>query len=269
MSGSLRPAAPLSPPLALGWSLALTFGLNGTGLLVAKLLGGSAASMLALAVLEVALYVSAAFALGRFYVGPERRVALALGGARPLELLLGGSLGVILHLPAGYLDALVERSFPTPRARLLEQMHQLTPTSSAHAVALLLGVALLAPLAEELFFRGALFTALSRHSPAFVAIWTSSIAFVLAHQEPRMWAPLLVVALVLGELRRLSGSLWAGFALHAAFNATTLLSVFAAKTDQLEAPQVSWAMGAIGTVLSGLGIWVFGRVTRARGAGAV
>ena len=264
MTGSARVMPRLSPPVALGWSILLTVGLTAVGVMIGRLLGATSATLLALSVVEVLIYGSAAVALGRFYVGPDRGEALALGRAGALELLLAVSLGVVLHLPAGYLDALIEQRFPTPRERMLEQLQQLTPLSPAHAAGLLLGIAVLAPLAEELFFRGSLFTALQRTSPGFVVSWTTSIAFVLAHQEPRMWAPVLLVALVLSELRRASGSLWPGFALHAAFNATTLLTVFNARPQDLEAPHVSWSLGLGGGALCAVGVWVFRRAARTR-----
>ncbi len=265
MSEPPRSATPLlTAPSAFGWSLALTVGLNAAGLLIAKLLGASSFTLLALAVLEVALYVGAASYLGGRYFGGPPSEALALGSASSLQLVLGCSLGVVLHVPAGALDALVELRFPTPRERMLEQLAQLTPASPQHALMLLVAVAVLAPFAEELFFRGALYTALGRSSSALVVTGVTSLAFVLAHQEPRTWAPLLLVALVLSELRRQSRSLWPGFALHAAFNATTLVTVFATRPVEPTAPSLVWPLSLAGTALCLAGLWVFGRVSRKR-----
>jgi membrane protease YdiL (CAAX protease family) len=119
-----------------------------------------------------------------------------------------------------------------------------------------------------LFYRGALFSALARHSPAFVVIWTTSIAFALAHQEPRNWAPLLLVALVLGELRRRGRSLWAGVALHATFNATTLLFVFVTRPVDIKPEASTWQAGAAGALLCAAGVWLYGRVASRRLLGA-
>jgi membrane protease YdiL (CAAX protease family) len=182
----------------------------------------------------------------------------------PLELVLGASLGIILHLPAGYLGALVERRFPTPPELLRAQLQQLTPSSALLGAGMLLSVALIVPFAEELFFRGALFGALTRSGPAFMAIWTTSIAFALAHQEPRNWAPLLLVALALGWLRSLGGSIWSGVALHAAFNAATLSFVFMNRPLDVKPQEGSWQLASIGCVLSVGGVWLFGRVAGRR-----
>lgn len=129
---------------------------------------------------------------------------------------------------------------------------------------MLLSVALIVPFAEELFFRGALFGALTRSGPAFVAIWTTSIAFALAHQEPRNWAPLLLVALALGWLRSLGGSIWSGVALHAAFNAATLSFVFMNRPLDVKPQEGSWPLASIGCLLSVGGVWLFGRVAGRR-----
>lgn len=254
----------LSAALALGWSLLLTLGLVAVGVFVSALLGGGNLAIVAAGPAELLLMLPAAAGLARIYGGADRRQALALGPSSPLELLIGGSLGVILHLPTGYLSELIERRFPTPRAVFEAQLHALTPSSAAMAGLMLLSVAALVPFAEELFFRGALFTPLLRSGPSFVANWTTSIGFALAHQEPRNWAPLLVVALVLGQLRQLSGSIWAGVALHSAFNAATLILVYVAKPTEIKPQAGAWQLAVLGTALTLGGVWLFARVAGRR-----
>jgi membrane protease YdiL (CAAX protease family) len=258
-----RPAQ-LSAALALGWSLLLTLGLLSVAVVVGVLFGSSNLAVVVAGPAELLLMLPAARFIAKLYGDPEPKKAFAFGAVSPLELVLGASLGVILHLPAGYLGALVERRFPTPPGLLHAQLQQLTPSSALLAAGMLLSVAVVVPFAEELFFRGALFTALTRSGPAFVAIWTTSIAFALAHQEPRNWAPLLVVALTLGYLRSLGGSIWSGVALHAAFNAATLSFVFMNRPLEVKPQEGSWQLAAIGCALSLGGVWLFGRVAGRR-----
>jgi membrane protease YdiL (CAAX protease family) len=258
-----RPAE-LSAALALGWSLLLTLGLLSVAIVVGTLFGSSNLAVVVAGPAELLLMVPAARFIARLYGDPDAKKAFALGPASPLELVLGASLGIILHLPAGYLGALVERRFPTPPELLRGQLQQLTPTSAVLGVGMLLSVAVVVPFAEELFFRGALFSALTRTGPALVAIWTTSIGFALAHQEPRNWAPLLLVALTLGVLRSLGGSIWAGVALHAAFNAATLSFVFMQRPVEVKPGEGSWPLGAIGLALSVGGVWLFARVAGRR-----
>jgi membrane protease YdiL (CAAX protease family) len=258
-----RPAQ-LSAALALGWSLLLTLGLLSVAVVVSVLFGGSNLAVVVAGPAELLLMLPAARFIAKLYGEQEPRRAFALGAVSPLELVLGASLGIILHLPAGYLGALIERRFPTPPELLRAQLQQLTPSSALLGVGMLLSVAVIVPFAEELFFRGALFGALRRSGPAFVAIWTTSIAFALAHQEPRNWAPLLVVALTLGYLRSVGGSIWSGVALHAAFNAATLSFVFMNRPVEVKPQEGSWPMAAIGCALSVAGVWLFGRVAGRR-----
>jgi membrane protease YdiL (CAAX protease family) len=254
-----RPAE-LSPALALGWSLLLTLGLISVAIVVGTLFGGSNLAIVIAGPAELLLMVPAARWIARLYGDHDPKKAFALGAVSPLELVLGASLGVILHLPAGYLGALIERRFPTPPELLRAQLQQLTPTSALFGVGMLVSVAVIVPFAEELFFRGALFSALTRRGPSLVAIWTTSIGFALAHQEPRNWAPLLLVALALGVLRSVGGSIWAGVALHAAFNAATLSFVFMQRPVEVKPEEGSWPLGAIGLLLSVGGVWLFARV---------
>ena len=256
----------LSAAVALGWSLLLTLALVTVAIAVGVLFGNSNTAVIVGGVAELLLLLPAARLLARLYGGRDERAVFALGRASPLQLVIGASLGIILHLPSGYLSELVERRFPMPPSAMQAQLQALTPGSPLMAVLMLLAVAVLVPFVEELFFRGALFTPLLRSGPAFLAVWTTSLAFALAHAEPRNWPPLFLVALVLGELRRLGGSIWSGVALHAAFNAATLLFVFITRPVEVKPQSSSWQLASLGCVLSVAGVWVFGRVSRRRAA---
>jgi uncharacterized protein len=258
----------LSVAMALGWSLLLTVGLLTVAIAVGVAFGRGNTAVIVGGVAELLLLLPAARFLAKLYGDGDQRKSFALRSASPLQLIIGASLGVILHLPAGYLSELVERRFPTPPVALKAQLESLTPSSLPAAILMLLAVALLVPFVEELFFRGALFTPLLRSGPALVAVWTTSVAFALAHAEPRNWAPLLLIALVLGELRRLGGSIWSGVALHAAFNAATLLFVFITRPVDVKPQGGSWQLASIGCVLCVAGVWVFGRVSGRRVAEA-
>lgn len=255
----------LSAAVALGWSLLVTLSLASVGIVAGSLFGNTNQALIAGGVGELLLLLPAAHFIGRVYGGPDRDRALGKLGVAPLELLIAGSLGLLLQAPMGYLIGLVETRFPTPRQELEAQLQQLTPQTPLLGALMFVIVALVAPYIEELFFRGALLTQLLRSGPAFVGIWTTALAFTLAHAgQPRHWPALFVLALVLGELRRQSGSIWAGVALHAGFNATTLLFVFFERPSRLESPDMPWHVAALGGLLSVLGLWLFRRVSARR-----
>jgi len=92
-------------------------------------------------------------------------------------------------------------------------------------LALLLLVAVVAPFAEELLFRGMLYPLLRARTGAFGAIVLSAAIFAAAHVVPLLMPGLFVVGLLLAYLRERSGSIWPGVALHALQNGTALLLI--------------------------------------------
>lgn len=97
------------------------------------------------------------------------------------------------------------------------------------------GATLVAPLAEELMFRGHLQTILRRAfarpstgggGVSLVASWgaivVASAMFAVVHPA-WTWPPIFLLSLCLGWLYERTGNLWAPIALHAAFNAVSTL----------------------------------------------
>jgi membrane protease YdiL (CAAX protease family) len=79
-----------------------------------------------------------------------------------------------------------------------------------------------APVAEELIFRGLCFAAMGRY-----ALPGSAALFALAHGLPVLLAPVFVAGLVIGWLRARTGSLYPGLAVHMLLNATALAAALA------------------------------------------
>jgi ABC-2 type transport system permease protein len=86
--------------------------------------------------------------------------------------------------------------------------------------ALLMGgtVALLAPLAEEVFFRGFLLTALAHSWPRIGALVFTSAVFALFHGSVALFIPVFFAGMVLGALYLRSGSLLVPLIAHALQN---------------------------------------------------
>jgi membrane protease YdiL (CAAX protease family) len=78
----------------------------------------------------------------------------------------------------------------------------------------------IAPITEELVFRGFLFNALHRYFPVWIAIVLSSLMFGLLHGLTA-WFPLGCAGAVLALVYYRSGSLTAAMLTHALFNATS------------------------------------------------
>ncbi len=88
----------------------------------------------------------------------------------------------------------------------------------------LVGTVLVAPLAEELFFRGFAFPPLRRRLGLWLAIAVDAALFTALHFTPTVFPPLFVLGALFCLLYQYTGSLWPGVILHASVNA---LSVFA------------------------------------------
>lgn len=79
---------------------------------------------------------------------------------------------------------------------------------------LILGI--LAPIDEELFFRGVVTTVLLRYGP-LVGVIGSTVVFALLHGEPILMIFAVLVSLPAADLRRRTNSLWPDVALHIVF----------------------------------------------------
>lgn len=91
----------------------------------------------------------------------------------------------------------------------------------------------LAPLMEELFFRGFLYPVLARRLGLPVAVFVTALGFALLHGAQLMfsWGPVLViflVGMVLTIVRAKTNSVAAGVLVHMAYNGTITVAMFAA-----------------------------------------
>jgi membrane protease YdiL (CAAX protease family) len=97
-----------------------------------------------------------------------------------------------------------------------------------------LSLVVLPPIAEEIMFRGFLFTSLRRKFRMRYAVILTSVLFGIAHLQFGSGAPLLWVAAidtfilscVLCNLREKTGSLWASITLHALKNGIAFIALF-------------------------------------------
>ncbi|MEL6983835.1 MAG: type II CAAX endopeptidase family protein [Actinomycetota bacterium] len=90
---------------------------------------------------------------------------------------------------------------------------------------LVFSVVVMAPLAEEWFYRGMLLSALVRRIGAVGGAVGSSVVFAVIHLEPILYPGLFVFALVLAWLTLRTGRLGVAIVAHLAFNATTVVQL--------------------------------------------
>jgi membrane protease YdiL (CAAX protease family) len=211
----------------------------------------AATDLVLLGAWEALVYVLASFGILQIYAeGRAPRDALGMRATHPAMLLFGLAQGLVLHVPAESLAALIERYRPTPEIELIRQATMLHPASPFRSLLLVLVVACVVPLVEEVFFRGALYTTLRRSQPALGALLLTALCFVLSHQDLRLWLPFLLVSLVLTHLRAASGSLLPGLSLHVSFNALTLASVLTGVSNPGGSLTFSWPVTVAGWAIS-------------------
>jgi len=136
-----------------------------------------------------------------------------------LYLLGGVALSLGLQLFAHFL--------PMPKELPMDRFFQ-TPRE---AWALSLFGVTIAPLMEELFFRGFLYPVLARRMGVVGAVILTSVGFSLIHAEQlgRAWAPVLVILIVglaLTITRAVTKSVAAGLLIHIAYNGTISFLMF-------------------------------------------
>ena len=82
---------------------------------------------------------------------------------------------------------------------------------------------LVAPICEELVFRGYFYPAMKHHCGMWCAALVSALVFSAAHASLMALLPLFLLGLVFVWLYEKTGSIWAPIALHFGFNSATVV----------------------------------------------
>ena len=95
---------------------------------------------------------------------------------------------------------------------------------------------IVAPLAEEVIFRGYLYPAAKRFCGTAGAILFSSLVFAAAHGNVVALLPLFALAVILCLLYEFTGSIWACISVHFLFNAATVSIQLLARSGIVDIP---------------------------------
>ena len=155
---------------------------------------------------------------GRHLVGPRFGAGADIG----LGLVVGVATQLLL-VPVIYwiLFALVGDQDVGGVARELAAR----ATNPPGVIAFVVLVVVMAPIAEELFYRGLFMGTLERSMPTWGAVLVSALVFAAIHFQLLQFAGLFAFGIVLGVLKAQRGGLAAPMAAHAAFNATTVVTL--------------------------------------------
>jgi membrane protease YdiL (CAAX protease family) len=158
----------------------------------------------------LAIPVAWIFGPRKYHVGWS---ALGFRRARPNALTVACGFLVGFYI-ISCLNGLVVSSLFTPSTPAI-----VTAVAETQAPAwLLLASVVVAPISEEILFRGFAFAGLQARHGWKKAALVSSLAFAFIHLEPVGVIPLFAVGYLLSILYRHTNSLWPGIALHAVVN---------------------------------------------------
>ena len=115
------------------------------------------------------------------------------------------------------------QDFEMPQHEALEQMTQ-HPRAAFQILLILLAV-VIAPLTEEMIFRGFFQTMIRSYlGRPWPAIVMTSVLFAMVHGNPTHWPALFVLSVAMGYAYEKSGSLWQPLFIHAMFNGLSVVS---------------------------------------------
>jgi membrane protease YdiL (CAAX protease family) len=173
-----------------------------------------------------------------------RRCGLVLLG-------LGLLAGVCLEPALGWFALLLAEQFEALDATHMEVIASFLCEGPLSQRALFAAfVLVLAPVAEELIFRGFLWNILERSLPRGLIWLITSLAFALYHFDPLHVLSVLPLAVALGWLRLVSGSVWPAIAAHFGNNAVAVLWLLASgSTADVEVPVVLAGAAALVTLI--------------------
>lgn len=111
---------------------------------------------------------------------------------------------------------------------------QFEAIASANPLLMLLAIGILAPIAEELLFRGAIFNLFKDNVGRYIAIIVSSVLFALIHLNIYQASYTLFIGFFLGIVLLKTGSLWLPIIFHIAYNILGgIFSIFDPKLMEL------------------------------------
>ena len=183
--------------------------------LIAIASGGMSATDLRLLQLALLLAATAAFLLTSQWNAIPLAQSLSWPRNVTLKLVSRLALGTVAGLSAAWLLGLI---FPTADAGQLAEYRN-AGESIGWA---LLDYSVIAPILEELVFRGIVLGALRGVLSGSAALWTSSLMFASIHLTPLTIVHHTLLGLVAGHARLETRSLLLPIAIHAVYNAVVV-----------------------------------------------
>jgi membrane protease YdiL (CAAX protease family) len=162
--------------------------------------------------------------------GSDWSSAFGLGQGRVSRALVVGAVAGAMTLPLAWVLTWV--SAELMRACFIEPSPQ-EAVSSLQAsqgwmqrLSMSLMTVMVAPMAEEVMFRGILYPILKQRIPPWLAILATSLLFGAIHQNLMLFVPLSLFSVILVWLYEHTGNLLAPIAAHSMFNLANVVVLF-------------------------------------------
>jgi len=153
--------------------------------------------------------------LGLTFKRPLKSIALAA------TLYLAALIPLYLAYNATY--KIIRLLYPGQQSKIETQVVIKMVTSESTTLGLLvlgITICLIAPIAEELLFRGFLYPVLKKYLGMIGAALVTSAAFAVSHQPPLVWGTIFLLALLLTYVYEKTGSLYSAIFIHILHNTT-------------------------------------------------
>jgi hypothetical protein len=182
--------------------------------------------------IAVLMFQGAAIFLAHFFLREHQTnwadgFGLANHPAR--SLIFGTFVGLLTLGPCWWLLSISTNLFERLSLHPQEQQTvEILRNVEGWAPRLLMAVStiLIAPLGEEIIFRGILYPAIKRTGHRQLALWSTAILFGAIHANLASFIPLTLLAVVLVWLYEHTGNLLACFAVHSLFNAVNFIALY-------------------------------------------
>lgn len=188
----------------------------------------------------------------------------SLTNPHPIVLAAAALLAICSLVPTSLLAELSLRLHPAdPQWESLFRDH--LPTTSLGIVLAVVSVVIVAPLAEEIIFRGLLHRLASSMWGAFPAALISALVFGIVHGEPWFLFGLVGVGLMLAFIYEVTRSVTACWVAHAVHNSISLWAMLNTEGSLAEPQPITmqdWGLAAVsllGMVLVGRFLWKTGK----------
>lgn len=194
--------------------------------------------------------ISSAAAL--FFLWPvfavRRKNYLAEVSLLPARPALAPAAAILLGLSFAFVLSIVLDLLPIPES-VWEEYEEYSSVLSdeSHPLIAFLATVFVAPVTEEIFFRGLVYTRLKRGMPTVIAIFVESAIFGLLHGAAIWMAYAFLLGVLMTLLYEKFGTVLVSMAFHAAFN---LSGGYLVTRVDTESGIVYWAALAIAAAVS-------------------